>query len=251
MWGIIPAAGRGARIQPLACSKELLPIGSQIDGDVERPRAVSEYLIERMLSAGADRLCMVVSPDKPDLIGYYGRHACAGSLCYVVQPQPVGLCDALFRALPFIRPHEQVLVGLPDTIWFPRDGYSLLPDDVLSFLLFAVERPQLFDAVCTDASGRVTQIQVKQPTPSSAWIWGAFKLSGAILRRLHTLWLAREREDVYVGTLINAFLADGGVALGVRGGGEYIDVGTIHGYRRAVGRLAAPLEDELAPERSC
>ena len=25
MWGIIPAAGRGSRIQPLAFSKELLP----------------------------------------------------------------------------------------------------------------------------------------------------------------------------------------------------------------------------------
>ena len=27
MWGVIPAAGQGARIQPLAFSKELLPVG--------------------------------------------------------------------------------------------------------------------------------------------------------------------------------------------------------------------------------
>jgi glucose-1-phosphate thymidylyltransferase len=27
MWGIIPAAGEGKRIQPLAFSKELLPVG--------------------------------------------------------------------------------------------------------------------------------------------------------------------------------------------------------------------------------
>ena len=27
MWGIIPAAGTGSRIQPLAFSKELLPVG--------------------------------------------------------------------------------------------------------------------------------------------------------------------------------------------------------------------------------
>ena len=238
MWGIIPAAGRGARIQPLACSKELLPIGSQLDGEVERPRAVSEYLIERMLIAGADRLCMVVSPDKSDLIGYFGRHPCAGQLCYVVQPDPVGLCDALFRALPFIGPDEQVLIGLPDTVWFPRDGYRLLPDDVLSFLLFCVERPQLFDAVCTDAGGCVTRVQVKEPKPASSWIWGAFKLTGAILRRLHALWLARNRADVYFGTLVNAYIADGGQVRAVHGGGEYVDVGTIHGYRRAVGMLA-------------
>ena len=32
MWGIVPAAGAGARIQPLAFSKELLPVGSRVDG---------------------------------------------------------------------------------------------------------------------------------------------------------------------------------------------------------------------------
>ena len=31
MWGIVPAAGRGSRIQPLAFSKELLPVGSRLD----------------------------------------------------------------------------------------------------------------------------------------------------------------------------------------------------------------------------
>ena len=46
MWGIVPAAGAGTRIQPLAFSKELLPVGSREDEDgVERPRAVSEYLV--------------------------------------------------------------------------------------------------------------------------------------------------------------------------------------------------------------
>lgn len=56
MWGIVPAVGAGSRIQPLAFSKELLPVGSRIVDGTERPRAVSEYLVERMLRAGADRL---------------------------------------------------------------------------------------------------------------------------------------------------------------------------------------------------
>ena len=43
MWGIIPAAGIGSRIQPLAFSKELLPIGSRLEAGTERPRAVSEH----------------------------------------------------------------------------------------------------------------------------------------------------------------------------------------------------------------
>jgi glucose-1-phosphate thymidylyltransferase len=32
MWGIVPAAGNGTRIQPLAFSKELLPVGSRVEG---------------------------------------------------------------------------------------------------------------------------------------------------------------------------------------------------------------------------
>src|SRR3954468_4874020 len=102
MWGIIPAAGAGSRIQPLAFSKELLPVGSRLDGEVERPRAVSEYLVERMLIAGATKICFVVSPGKSDILEYFGDRIDAADLCYVVQPRPAGLCDAVFRAMPFI-----------------------------------------------------------------------------------------------------------------------------------------------------
>src|SRR5207248_9078287 len=66
--GIIPAAGAGTRIQPLAFSKELLPVGSRLDGTVERPRAVSEHLIERMLVAGATKIGFVISPGKSDIL---------------------------------------------------------------------------------------------------------------------------------------------------------------------------------------
>src|SRR5215218_9279277 len=104
MWGIIPAAGQGSRMQPLAFSKELLPVGSRRDGDVERPRAVSEYLVDRMTTAGASRICMVISPGKSDIVEYYGGSVGDAHVCYVVQPEPKGLCDAIFRSLPLIRP---------------------------------------------------------------------------------------------------------------------------------------------------
>lgn len=203
MWGIIPAAGVGTRIQPLAFSKELLPVGSRFDGEVERPRAVSEYLVERLLRAGADRLCFVISPGKSDILGYYGGEYGAAHICYTVQPRPAGLCDAIFRTLPLIHPAEQVLIGLPDTIWFPEDGLCALADGKLSFLLFPVEHPEFFDAVVADADGRVREIQVKQRNAQSSWIWGAFKMPGAVLRELHELWRQRECGDEYMGTLVN------------------------------------------------
>ena len=72
IWGIVPAAGLGTRIQPLAFSKELLPVGTRMDSGHERPRAVGEYLVERMVDGGATRICFVVSPAKADILQYFG-----------------------------------------------------------------------------------------------------------------------------------------------------------------------------------
>ncbi|MFP3940012.1 MAG: nucleotidyltransferase family protein [Thermoanaerobaculia bacterium] len=238
MWGVIPAAGRGSRIQPLAFSKELLPVGAARQEDGERPRAVSEYLVERMLLAGADKLCFVISPEKADIVQYFGGTLGGVPVAYVVQPRPEGLCDALFQALPLIAPQEEVLAGLPDTVWFPETGYRALdgPGDgggELVFLLFPVDRPEHFDAVVTGDGDRVVEIQVKRQAADSHWVWGAFRMSGRVLARLHELWLRRDRRDEYVGTLVNAYLSEGGSARGVRAGETYVDVGTLEGFRAA------------------
>src|SRR5579875_3268942 len=187
MWGIIPAAGAGSRIQPLAFSKELLPVGSSVEDGNERPRAVSEYLVERMIAGGADKLCFVISPGKTDILEYYGGRLWGADIAYVVQPNPGGLCDALFRAAPLIGQDEPVLIGLPDTVWFPEDGFARLPDDVLSFLLFPVDRPELFDAVVMDEQGNVREIEVKRQDARSRWIWGGVKMPGRVFHDLHSL----------------------------------------------------------------
>ena len=200
-------------MQPLAFSKELLPVGSRRDGDRDRPRAVSEYLVERLVIGGADKLCFVISPGKSDILEYYGGEVFSARVFYAVQPHASGLCDAMFRALPLIAPEEEVLVGLPDTVWFPEEGLAHLPPNGMSFLLFPVERPELFDAVVCDAAGRVLEIQVKSPNATSTLVWGAFKMTGAILAELHALWRARDGRDEYVGTLVNAWIAQGGSAV--------------------------------------
>ena len=238
MWGVIPAAGLGSRIQPLAFSKELLPIGSRFDDGVERPRAVTEYLIERMVLGGATRICFVIAPGKSDILEYFGGEVSGVPVCYAVQPHAAGLCDAVFRAVPIVPSNDTVVIGLPDTVWFPDDALAALPDDELSFLLFPVAQPELFDAVVTDPGGWVQQILVKRREARSRWIWGAIKMPGTVFHHLQSLWLARDRQDEYLGTLVNAYLADGGRALGVRAGEAYVDVGTLNGYREATSLLS-------------
>lgn len=240
IWGIVPAAGAGSRIQPLAFSKELLPVGSRVEGTTERPRAVSEYLVERMVRAGANHVCFVISPGKSDIMEYFGAGVGDAHVSYTVQPRPAGLCDAIFRAVPLIRPEDGVLIGLPDTIWFPTDGFQRLPENELAFLLFPVKHPEYFDAVVlkSEDSQEIREIQVKKPHPDSSWVWGAFSMPGRIFLELHRLWKERGCSDEYFGSLVNAHLGKGGRALGVRSGTAYVDVGTLHGYREAIRLLS-------------
>lgn len=234
MLAIIPAAGRGSRIQPLAFSKELLPLGSRAVNGTEQPRAISEHLLDRMALAGAKRFCFVVAPGKTDILQYYGDVYCGIPIFYLIQPLAHGLCDAVFRASIHVKTNEHVLIGLPDTLWFPEIGLAKLPETPLSLLLFPVLQPELFDAVSLGPDNRVLTIAVKDSNATTEWIWGAMRLRGDVFKALDHFWRAREKRDEYLGTLINAWIAHGGEVYGYRLGTSYSDVGTLNGWRGAL-----------------
>src|SRR5437868_2091400 len=242
MMGIIPAAGVGQRSQPLGCSKELLPMGSRLVEGVERPKAVAEYLVERMIAAGAEQICMVISAEKTDLIRYFAERHYAAEIFYVLQQKPQGLCDALFRAEPFAIHHERILIGLPDTIWFPENGYrsplSMLEGSSdVSLLLFPVTNPSAFDAAISDEHGYVQEIEVKRSNPHSHWVWGAVTSTGEAFHNLKLLWESRHRQDEYLGHLLNAYIAAGNIVRSTCSGEIYMDVGTLEGYHQALNFL--------------
>ena len=85
--------------------------------------------------------------------------------------------------------------------------------------------------------GQVEEIEVKRPGARSHWVWGAIKMPGRVLHDLDALWRTPARGDEYIGTLVNAWLAAGNAAVGVRAGESYVDVGTLGGYREAIGLL--------------
>jgi glucose-1-phosphate thymidylyltransferase len=221
----------------LGCSKELLPVGSRVIDGVRRPKAVAEYLVERMISAGADQICMVISAEKTDIVKYFSERDYAAKFFYVVQPEPLGLCDALFRAEPFTPQHSQVLIGLPDTIWFPENAYrSALdahPDANVNLVLFPVLDASAFDAVVTDQLGYVQEVEVKKPDAHSHWIWGAVTATSDSFRALKLLWESRHHDDEYLGDLLNAYIAAGNAVRGCHVGEHYMDVGTVEGYALA------------------
>ena len=118
--------------------------------------------------------------------------------------QPLGLCDAFFAPEPFARQHDQALIGLPDTIWFPENAYmpALAPSGAqCNLVLFPVDDPSVFDAVICDEFGYVQEVQVKKKAPGSNWIWGAVTVQGEAFHRLKLLWESRHRADKYLGEL--------------------------------------------------
>jgi glucose-1-phosphate thymidylyltransferase len=237
MIGIIPAAGAGQRIQPLGCSKELLPVGARVIDGVERPKAVTEYLVERMIAAGATEICMVISGEKTDIVRYFAEREYAAEIFYVVQQQPRGLCDALFRAEPFARAHDHVLLGLPDTIWFPENAYRTTIERSrgahVNLVCFPVLDPSAFDSVVSDEHGYVERVDVKVRDAESHWIWGAVTTTGEAFRSLKLLWESRHRADEYLGHLLNAFIDAGNIVRATHVGEIYMDVGTLQGFHAA------------------
>ena len=68
-----------------------------------------------------------------------------------------------------------------------------------------------------------------------------------VLHQLYELWCKQDRGDEYIGSLINAFLAEGGEAHAVAAGEVYVDVGTLNGYREAM-RVLSEVRSEFEQE---
>jgi hypothetical protein len=217
---------------------------------------VAEHLVERLLRAGATRLCFVIAPGQAHLLDKFGGAIGFAHVCYTVQPQPRGFCDAIFRAMPLIHADEEVLVAPLDSIWFPEDALSSLPRGVLSFLLFRAQT-ETDRSVVTDDFGFVREIRPGSSERPAAWTWRAFKSPLRVLRELHTLWLRRDRRDDELEPLVNEYFRRGGRARGVRAGASYqrLDASVeaqdiVRSIARVQQEQAIDIAAYLEPERS-
>ncbi len=161
----------------------------------ERPCAVSEYLVERMILGGADKLCFVISPGKSDIMEYFGAAYGRAPIAYIVQPQPVGLCDAIFRAGPADRAGRDGDGRAARHRLVSRATRSRsCPTTGCPSCCSRSTRPELFDAVELDAGGRVREHPGQAGRRrGSHWIWGAFKMPGRVFHELRGSGACAER----------------------------------------------------------
>jgi NDP-sugar pyrophosphorylase family protein len=124
-----------------------------------------------------------------------------------------------------------VLIGWPDTLWEPEDGYVPLIGAVengreIALGLFETPDVRRSDVLSFDESGRITGIHIKPAEPPSNWIWGC---AAARRRALAGL----EREE-WPGSFFNTLCQNGIDLYAVHLSDVWLDIGTKEALERAM-----------------
>jgi glucose-1-phosphate thymidylyltransferase len=213
--GVLPAAGHAVRLQPLHCSKEMLDVAG---------RPVIDYLVERMRAAGCDELRVITRPEKQDVVSY-----AQGIGASVVFGQPATINDSFAAGLRDLDPDAIVLLGFPDSLWLPVDGYRPLVEQVEAgreVALGLFEAPGLVgsDFLTLDDSGRIAEFHIKPADPPSPWIWGCAAARARVLEGI-------DREE-WPSAFMDSLQRQGVELVGIPLSDAYLDIGTKESLRR-------------------
>ena len=107
MWGVIPAAGLGSRMDEhhVDGCKELIEVAG---------RSMLHRTVDELVSAGVSGLVVVTSPNKPAIDEALADFD-AADLEFVEQSEPRGIVDALGKAREVVG--DEMLVASPDNLF--------------------------------------------------------------------------------------------------------------------------------------
>lgn len=230
--GLVPAAGKGKRIAPSPCSKELFPIGFRRDeqsGDL-RPKVASHHLFEKFLTAGVTSAYVILREGKWDIPAYFGDgHIVGMHIAYLVITDSIGPPDTLDRAYPFVA-DKLVAFGFPDILFGPADVFERLLEQLretnsaIVLGLYPAHDVRVSDMVDVDSEGRIHSIVLKPAATELRYTWVCAVWTPAFTHFMHAF-LEYERAkgdpdklayrdidpqgDLPVGAVIKAALENG------------------------------------------
>lgn len=243
--GIIPAAGNGTRLFPYNGGKELLPVGSQHapEGDqTERPKIVSQYVIDAMAEAGVKRIIIVTRPTKHALMGLhldgsqYGVH-----ISYIVQ-HPISMAHSIDLAYEWVK-SSTVVMGMPDTIVSPGNSAKQLIEHHtrsgadLSLGLFPTDKPYKFGMVKTDKESNIIYHEDKPNHTDATHMWGLAVWSPSFTQTLHEYiqQTPSSEREMALGDVFDVMRDQGKLCKAHPiTDGKYYDIGTYDDYKRAI-----------------
>lgn len=123
--GLIPAAGRASRINPIPCSKELIPIGfTKCKDSTIYPKVVTQYLLEKYQLIGVTKVFFILRNGKWDIPAYFGDGSMLNmNFAYLQMNLPFGVPFTLDQAYPFVR-NAKIAMGFPDILFGPIDAFA-------------------------------------------------------------------------------------------------------------------------------
>lgn len=244
--GVIPAAGNGTRLFPYNAGKELLPVGSQyinINGKPEeRPKIVSQYIIEAMVEAGVERIIIIINPAKDGLMGLHLDGKLYGvSISYIVQ-NPPSMAHSIDLAYEWIK-SSTVILGMPDTIVLPSSSVKQLmekhssSDSELTLGLFRTKNHKKFGMVKIDSESNILYHQDKPVQTDAKLMWGLAVWEPSFTETLHDY--VRENEspnsEMTLGDVYDLVINQNRKCKGYPiTDGKYYDIGTYQDYKRAI-----------------
>ena len=221
--GLLPAAGLATRLAPLPCSKELYPIGYHKDGEggFLRPKVVCHYLLEKMRSAGINKVYIVLRDGKWDIPAYLGDGTTFDMhIGYLMMRLPFGAPYTLDQAYPFIQ-DATVALGFPDIIFQPEDAFTRLlsaqreTDADMVLGLFPIDNPRKWDMVDLAGDGRIRRIVIKPPKTSLRYTWALAVWTPVFSRFMHEYLAGIQKtgkqkngRELFVGDVIQAAIDD-------------------------------------------
>lgn len=197
--GLVPAAGRGTRVSPLPCSKELFPVGFRSDAEDDRPRpkVAAHHLLEKMARTGAGRAFVVLRDGKWDIPSYFGEVTGLGlELAYVMMRRPFGVPFSVDDARPFVA-DATVLFGFPDILFRPDDVFVRLVerldggDGDVVVAVFPRRGASGADGIELDGDGRI-QSWDRTAEEDHPYTWIAAVWKPSVTEFLHEFVVAEE-----------------------------------------------------------
>jgi len=225
-YGILPMAGKGSRLQPIAFSKELYPVAFQ-----NRHFAISEFSVSQMARANVDEIKLVINPTKIDIAKYYSTFSLPIS-CYFHDSK--SLPESCLYPIFSMNDDDYCLFGLPDTLFAPDNSMvqirqCLEKGSDLCLGLFSVADASKYDSVSLKGN-QVTGVLVKQNPPLSNWIWGIWgaKVSALKLLAKEIKQQKNGKGEKLLGVGFNSLAKKNQISItGVKLSNDYFDVGTM------------------------
>lgn len=234
MKGVILAGGRATRLYPLTLvtNKHLLPVYN---------KPVIYYAIEKLVSAGIDRIMIVTSPNHIEgFVGLLGsgqsfiskKNGKQIQIVYGIQDNPTGIADGLYIAKDYIGDDNCVLY-LGDNI-FEDDISQYIKNFKGGALIFLkdVPDPERFGIAAVDKKGKVIDIEEKPKKPkTNLAVTGIYIYDNSVYKKM-TGQPKSARGEYEITYVNNIYIREGKMKAAILKK-EWFDIGTIDSLMQA------------------